>query len=135
MADLMDLPTASLSPNRVFDVRLARNENMLMAADEGIDGSAGNAITPNSWDAHDIHLREHNNFRKTQEYVQLPSDAKKKIEFHCQMHEELWLSELQKQAMRMAIAQGAQPGSAAQAPEATASDQPVSELATPTEQQ
>lgn len=127
MADLMDLPTASLSPNRVFDVRLARNENMLMAADEGVDGEPGTAITPNSWDAHDIHLREHNNFRKTQDYIQLPGEAKKKIEFHCQMHEELWLQELQKQAMRMAIAQGAQPGSAATGPEATASDQPASE--------
>lgn len=126
MADLMDLPTASLNPNRVFDVRCARNENMLMAADEGIDGTPGNAITPNSWDAHDIHLREHNNYRKTNEYEQAPADVKKKFEFHCQMHEELWLAELQKQALRMAIAQGAQPGSAAAKPDATASDQPAS---------
>lgn len=127
MTELMDLPTASLVPNRVFDVRLARNENMLMSADQGIDGTPGNAITPNSWDAHDIHLREHNNFRKTQEYDQSPAEVKKKFEFHCNMHEELWLAELQKQALRMAIAQGAQPGSAAGGPEATASDQPASE--------
>ncbi len=133
MADLMDLPTASLNPNRMFDVKLARNENMLMAADEGIDGEPGNAITPNSWDAHDIHLREHNNYRKTQEYDQAPSEVKKKFEFHCEMHEQLWLEELQKQAMRMAIAQGAQPGSAAQAPDATASDQPAP--ASPTEEE
>lgn len=121
MADIMDLPTATLNPNRAFDVRLARNENMQMIADEGIDGSPGNAITPNSWDAHEIHLREHNNFRKTSEYEQAPDEVKKKIEFHCEMHEELWLAELQKQAMRMAIAQGAMPqaGSPGEAPEAS----------------
>lgn len=124
MADLMDLPTATLNPNRVFDIKLARNENMLMSADEGVDGSPGNAITPNSWDNHEIHLREHNNFRKTQEYAQAPDEVKKKIEFHCNMHEELWLAELQKQALRMAIAQGAQPGSAAESPGA-ASEQPA----------
>lgn len=131
MADLMDLPTASLDRNRVFDVRLARNENLLIAGDKGIDGTSGNAITPNSWDAHDIHLREHNNYRKTQEYDQSTSEVKKKFEFHCEMHEELWLAEIHKQAVRAAIAQGAQPGSAAQGPEATASDQPASESTAP----
>jgi hypothetical protein len=127
MADLMDLPTASLTPNRMYDVKLARNENLTMAEEPGVDGSQGTAITPNSWDAHDIHLREHNNYRKSQEYIQAHAEVKKKFEFHCQMHEQLWLEELQKQALRMQIAQGAQPGSAAQQPEATASDQPASE--------
>lgn len=127
MADLMDLPTASLNPNRMFDVKLARNENLTMSSEQGVDGSEGTAITPNSWDAHDIHLREHNNFRKTQEYLQATGEVKKKFEFHCQMHEQMWMEELQKQALRMQIAQGAQPGSAAEQPEATASDQPASE--------
>jgi hypothetical protein len=102
---------------------------MLMSADKGVDGEPGNAIKPNSWDAHDIHLREHNNWRKTQEYEQSDPEIKKKFEFHCQMHEDLWLSELQKQATRMAIAQGMQPGSAAEEPDASASDQPASESA------
>lgn len=133
MADLMDLPTASLNPNRMFDVKLARNENLTMVNEKGVDGTPGTAITPNSWDAHDIHLREHNNFRKTQEYLEAPAEVKKKFEFHCHMHEELWLEELQKQALRMRIAQGAQPGSAAESPEATASDQPASEAPQPGE--
>lgn len=130
MAELMDLPTASINPSRIYDVRLARNENMQIAADKGVDGSPGNAIKPNSWDNHEIHLREHNNYRKTTEYEQLPAESKQKFEFHCQLHEELWLQELHKQAVRMMIAQGAQPGSAA-APEEEGSEeeQPAGEEA------
>lgn len=124
MAELLDLPTASLNPNRAFDVTLSRNENLTMMGN-GADGTPGVAITPNSYDAHDIHLREHNNYRKTQEYLHADPEVKKKFEFHCDTHEELWLQELQKEATRAAIAQGAQPGSAAGKPEATASDQPA----------
>jgi hypothetical protein len=109
MADLMDLPTASLNPARMYDVKLARSENLTIAAGQGIDGSDGTAIKPNSWDNHEVHVREHNNYRKTSEYDQLSTEVKKKFEFHVQTHEELWLAELHKQAVRMAIAQGAMP--------------------------
>lgn len=106
-ADLLDLPVGRITPNRVFDVRLARNENMQMAAERGIDGQPGQAIKPNSWDEHDIHIREHNNFRKTTEYAQADPEIKKKFEFHVQMHEELWLEEIQKQVTRQQMMQGA----------------------------
>ena len=109
MAELMDLPTASLNPTRMYDVKLARSENLTIAQGKGIDGTDGNAIVPHSWDNHELHIREHNNFRKTAEYDQLSTDTKTKFEFHVQTHEELWLSELHKQAVRMAVAQGANP--------------------------
>jgi hypothetical protein len=57
-----------------------------------------------------IHLREHNNYRKTHDYLTLDTDAKTKFEFHCTKHEALQLEQVQKQAALMAAAQGAQPG-------------------------
>lgn len=103
MAELMDLPVSSVSPDNAFDIRLARNENYTMAA--------GHAIKPNSWDNHDIHRREHNNFRKTQEYLLLPTEIKNKIEFHCQEHDSLQIQQLGKQLqiqqLAAAVAQGA----------------------------
>jgi len=68
MADLMDIPVGRLTPQKAYDVRLARNENLAMAQQEDIEGKPGQAIRPNSWDDHAIHVREHNNFRKTAEY-------------------------------------------------------------------
>ncbi len=125
MADLMDIPVGRVTPNRVFDVRLARNENMLMAKDSGIDGQAGTAIKPNSWDAHDLHIREHNNFRKTQEYVELDEEIKRKFEFHVQSHEALWLQEIQKEVVRQQMMQGGVPAEATPSTPAQEPDAPA----------
>lgn len=116
MAELMDLPTSSLNPSRMYDVKLARSENLTIAQGEGIPGEEGVAVKPNSWDNHELHLREHNNYRKSSDYAQLSSEIKQKLEFHCQMHEELWLAELHKQAVRMEVAQGAEPAAAPSGP-------------------
>jgi hypothetical protein len=102
MSELMDVPLPSFVSAKAFDIRLARNENLEMAD--------GTAIVPNSWDDHAIHLREHNNYRKTHEYLTKSTDAKQKFEFHCSTHETLQMEQLQKQAQLMAIAQGVPPG-------------------------
>lgn len=103
MAELLEVPVSSISPSNAFDVRLARNENLTM--EDNV------AIVPNSWDNHDIHRREHNNFRKTQEYLALSTGTKQKFEFHCQMHDQLQIQQLGKQLqiqqLSMAVAQGA----------------------------
>lgn len=103
MAELMEMPVSSVSPGNAFDIRLARNENYTMC--EGVP------ITPNSWDNHDIHRREHNNFRKTQDYLELPTKVKSMFEFHCQMHDQLQVQqlgkELQIQSLAAQVAQGA----------------------------
>jgi hypothetical protein len=102
MAELMDVPLPNFISEKAFDIRLARNENL--------DLAQGTAIVPNSWDDHMIHLREHNNYRKTHEFLMLDSKTKTKFEFHCTTHEALQLEQVQKQAALMAAAQGAQPG-------------------------
>lgn len=41
----------------------------------------------NSWDNHEIHIRYHNQFRKTQTFEMLPEDVKKVFELHVQTHQ------------------------------------------------
>lgn len=98
MAEMMELPMPSTLSHKAVDVRLARNENLEIAK--------GTPIAPNSWDDHVIHMREHNTFRKTHEYVTLDDEAKQMFEFHVTQHEALMDVELAKQAQRMAISQG-----------------------------
>lgn len=103
MAELLDLPISSVSPDNEFDIRLARNENLEIAS--------GIKVVPNSWDNHDIHRREHNNYRKTMDYKMLPDEAKQVFEMHCELHDELQIQQLGKmlqiQSMSAAVAQGA----------------------------
>jgi hypothetical protein len=103
MAQLLDVPVSALNPDNAFDMRLARNENLTM--------SAGTPITPNSWDNHDIHRREHNNYRKTDEYQALSNKVKSMFEYHVTTHDKLQIQslgqELQRQQMTEAVAQGA----------------------------
>lgn len=112
MADLMDLPIPSFTNPRADDQRLARAENIEMAD--------GTPVRPNSWDNHAIHLREHNNYRKTQEYRALGPNQKAMFEWHCQGHENLQIIQAQKLA-RLIAAQQPQlagvPGAAPGAPQ------------------
>ncbi|MGZ6852648.1 MAG: portal protein [Mycobacteriaceae bacterium] len=101
MAELMEVPIPSFTEPKALDMRLARNENLDMAA--------GQAITPNSWDDHAIHLREHNDYRKTSEFLLLPQKTKTLFEYHCEKHEELAVAVAQKNAQLMMAAQGIQP--------------------------
>lgn len=106
-AQMIDVPVDSIAPQRAFDIRLSRNENLTIMN----GGKAGGiAVTPNSWDEHTVHIREHNNFRKTNEFSEADDDVKKKFEYHVQQHEVMELSQLQKRAelaqMRTAVAQG-----------------------------
>ena len=108
-AELMDIPSGTISPSRSADIRQARNENLDMAD--------GKAIVPNSWDDHTIHLREHNDYRKTKEYQSLPDDRKTKIEFHCVKHDEMSLEVLQKEVQKaQLLAQLQQPQAPPAAP-------------------
>ncbi|MGZ6570462.1 MAG: portal protein [Solirubrobacteraceae bacterium] len=103
MAELLDLPISSVSPSNAFDIRTARNENLTIAG--------GIAVTPNSWDNHEIHLREHNDYRKTVDYQMLDENTKNMFEMHCELHDQLEIQQLgkqlQKQSMAAAVAQGA----------------------------
>lgn len=103
MAELMDVPISTISPDSAFDITEARNENLVMAA--------GQPVQPQSWDNHEIHLRELNNYRKTSEYKRLPVERKQMMEMHADMHNQLWIQqlgqELQRQQLSAAVASGA----------------------------
>lgn len=99
MAELLEVPVPTFVSQKAYDIRLARSENYEM--------QKGKAITPNSWDDHEIHLREHNNFRKTQEFLGLSTEVKQRFEYHCQMHDDFQIDQLQKMAAKQAAMQGA----------------------------
>lgn len=100
MAELLEVPIPSFISNKAHDIRLARNENYDMS-------SKNVAITPNSWDDHELHIREHNNFRKTQEFLTLANEVKQKFEYHVQTHEQQQLQQLAKMAEKQMIMQQA----------------------------
>lgn len=106
MAELMQMPFPSFAAPKAYDMRLARNENLEMAK--------GIAITPNSWDDHGIHVREHNDFRKTQDFLKLDDESKQKFEFHVQGHESLMIQEMTKAAKMNQLAAAGMPQGAPQ---------------------
>lgn len=101
MADLLEVPIPSFSNARANDMILARSENLEMA--DGI------ATTANSWDNHAIHIREHNEYRKTLEFREISADAKQKFEFHVDRHKKLQLMAARELAGLMAAQQGMPP--------------------------
>lgn len=137
-AEITEIPVESIAPQRAYDIRLARNENLEIAG-----GDKGVAIRPNSWDDHDVHIREHNNYRKTSDFSALSKEHKQKFEFHVKMHEEMLLAYLQSEAEKAMVAQGMPPQpeedpAAAEDPTAAAAGDPTAASApaeeVPTEQ-
>ncbi len=103
MAELMDVPISTIAPDSAFDIRQQRNENLTMAT--------GRFVRPQSWENHEIHLRELNNYRKTAEYRRSSVKVKQMLEAHSQIHQQLWVQqmgqELQRQQLAAAVASGA----------------------------
>jgi hypothetical protein len=124
----LKVPIASVSPDNARDIRLARNESFTIA--EGVPTQA------NSWDNHDIHIREHNNYRKTVEFQRLPMQTKQMFEFHVQQHKQLRIQmlgeELQSQELAAAVANGTgfQIPAAGAAPQANGK-QPIGQASAP----
>lgn len=71
--------TARLYDEIQLDAKAAQRENMRM--------SLGQETSVNSWDNNEIHIMEHNNFRKTQEFESKPDQIKTLFEQHVQMHQ------------------------------------------------
>lgn len=107
------------------DTMLARNENFDMAR--------GTAVVPNSWDNHPIHIKEHNDFRKTNAFKLLGNREKALFEFQVRTHEALFLRELEKQAMQQLVGQGATVQASAQ--DAAQADSAESEAGATTDAQ
>ncbi|WP_281783723.1 hypothetical protein [Sinimarinibacterium flocculans] len=101
----VELPAERFTPTTAMDVKLARNENLEMFN--------GQAVKPNSWDTHDIHIREHNNARKTTEYLTASNEVKERFEAHVQEHKAQKRTVLEdeiKDQQLMAQAMGPPPG-------------------------
>jgi len=105
MAELMELPIPTFIRATAFDMKLARSENFTLA-----DTKQGNPIMPNSWDDHAVHIEEHNNFRKTSEYLSLPDTNKQYIEHHVQMHQQFQMQALQDQLQKQQMMMQSQTG-------------------------
>lgn len=118
MAQLLELPRNTFTDPGAQDALLAHAENIELAQ--------GTAVVPNSWDNHPVHIREHNDYRKSAEYRALDNDAKQKFEMHVGRHEELWIVEIKKQAARAGAMQPTLPAPAAgDGGQGSAAPQPV----------
>jgi hypothetical protein len=101
IAELLDVPIPSFTNARANDMRMARAENITMAA--------GTPVVPGSWENHAIHIREHNEYRKTMEFHMLSKKAKSIFEFHVQRHKKLQIEQALEQAQLMRAMQGIDP--------------------------
>lgn len=62
----------------LVDVKHAQRENIKM--------SDGQPVEPNDFDNHEIHIDQHNKFRKSQEYEALPDQIKQMFQEHIDVH-------------------------------------------------
>lgn len=71
--------TGRLYEEMQTDMRHAQRENLRMAV--------GEQVPINNWDEHSVHIQEHNNYRKKQEYETLDPIAQQLFEAHVQEHQ------------------------------------------------
>jgi hypothetical protein len=71
--------TGRLYEESQVDARQAQRENLRIA-------KMGEMVSPNTWDEHQIHLIEHNQYRKRQEFELLPDEIKALFEQHVTLH-------------------------------------------------
>lgn len=105
LGQFVELPAEQFTPVTAMDKKLARNENLTLLANK--------AVKPNSWDNHAIHIREHNNERKTTEYLTSSDEVKQKFEAHVQEHKAQEMQQLEEEAKKqqlMAAVMGPPPG-------------------------
>ncbi|HEX7073349.1 MAG TPA: hypothetical protein VF226_04855 [Hyphomicrobiaceae bacterium] len=108
-----------------LDEQRAELENKRMAA--------GIGQLPNHWENHQVHIREHNRFRKTDDFERLDPLTKQLFEIHVRQHEMLAMQLAQQDLQRAAVIQGAvqQPGAVSLPPEAQAGGVPAVSPAPP----
>jgi hypothetical protein len=90
-AQLLDMPIPSFDNIRAMDIRRAQSENIEMAA--------GIPVKAAMWDNHAVHIQQHNEYRKTQEYHVLDAREKAIFEWHVTRHEQMQLIVARKTAL------------------------------------
>jgi hypothetical protein len=73
--------TGKLYEEMQVDSRQAQRENLRLAE--------GTPVPVNDWDNHEVHILEHNNFRKTQKFETLPEEAQIIFQKHVELHEQV----------------------------------------------
>lgn len=71
--------TGKLYEEMHIDTRQAQRENMRMA-------ESGQPMSTNDWDNHELHILEHNNYRKSQKFETLPDEIKQAFQQHVDEH-------------------------------------------------
>lgn len=79
------------------DTRQAQRENLKMMS--------GQQVMVNTWDEHMIHVQEHNNQRKGQDFENAPDQVKQLFEEHVQTHQ-MAMMQLQQQALQTQMGGG-----------------------------
>lgn len=92
LARLLEMPNASMFSEMIdADASQAEAENHLMSV--GVIPALDDRPYPVPWDDHAKHIAEHNRFRKSQSYINSPSDVRKIVDDHINAHEKLVLEE------------------------------------------
>lgn len=92
------------------------DRQIAMMGDDNIDPQTGQpmqaplAIPVNSFDNHDVHIEEHNRFRKSQEFEVLPDEVKELIEAHVEQHKAMKQQDMLQQFMSQIPTDGSTPG-------------------------
>lgn len=80
--------------------------NAKWAAYENDVMAGGNPMIPEKWHNHARHIAEHNAFRNTARFYELPEEIKQVFEAHQQAHQRLLETEAEEQAQANALAPG-----------------------------
>lgn len=126
MCELLELPYAGSASDTEQDVRQATNENILLA--QAI------TCTANEWDNHEVHIREHDSWRKTTEFDMASAEVQSKAAYHIQTHKDMEVAEATKfaadQAQLATIGANAAPDTAVDPQAMAAPPAPADDAAT-----
>lgn len=110
--------TSKMYEEMQVDSRHAQRENLRMAEAVPVD--------VNTWDNHEIHIQEHNNYRKTQEFENLDEETQAIFEAHVIMHQQVGM--MQAMGAMPGMPPGALPG---EDPNATTTADPMAAMSEP----
>ncbi len=73
---------------------------------ENRDMGVGKAVTPRDFDVHAVHIKRHNDFRKTLRYESMPVEWQEVVDDHIMAHERMAFEEAGKQVAKMNVHPG-----------------------------
>jgi len=92
----LGLKNMNMSETAAMYDEMQVNENQAMR--ENLRMADGEEVLPNAWDEHAIHVIEHTNYMKTQEFELLPDEVKSIFINHYEAHQKVFIEEVKMQA-------------------------------------